>query len=519
MSFPSNSDESTSLLLESLRIQAAAVVAQQTALTELEIRLTDRETALARQESQLAVRLEEQRRELLDLQDQITQARVGLREKRAAFAALSAQHEETREARDRELADRAERVAIRETRIVRLWKQFKNRQRRRSHLIAQERDTAAAIIELERIRITAELDALERERRRFHSRAEIEKRQLAEERSRVNQTQSTTRAHQAALLQQAGELARKAKAIAAERRNQDESAVRAATERDKLRVEIAQLEHRANNARRVLELWAEPIAPVVVAAPNRDGDHEMWLASVAASLADQRLILAEQMECFFRQRAVAVAEIDDIASQLAEREQELELRATNVAAGEQRQTADLQILAHAQHRHDAEQLRAEAALVECEASAGRAVVFASDLDNKWNDFPLHATFVPFIHEVIRYLSGGQRSSDYVIAQVPAGVPPVPGVAPFAGVDVPVLSAELIEGLQLPPLLLGIAVRKSLVLNAACHLVRHRSVALEVPCTAAYVFSFQEKRVRERTVGRRISNLQATGSSLRTGPLR
>jgi hypothetical protein len=72
----------------------------------------------------------------------------------------------------------------------------------------------------------------------------------------------------------------------------------------------------------------------------------------------------------------------------------------------------------------------EPALVDCDIAAGRAVVLASDLDNRWNDFPLHATFVPFLHEVIQYLSGGQRSSDYVIAQVPAGVPPVPGVAPF-----------------------------------------------------------------------------------------
>jgi hypothetical protein len=76
----------------------------------------------------------------------------------------------------------------------------------------------------------------------------------------------------------------------------------------------------------------------------------------------------------------------------------------------------------------------EAALVDCDLAAGRALVFASDVDNKWNDFPLHATFVPFIHEVIQYLSGGRRSSDYVIAQVPAGVPPVPGVAPFVSVE-------------------------------------------------------------------------------------
>ena len=76
----------------------------------------------------------------------------------------------------------------------------------------------------------------------------------------------------------------------------------------------------------------------------------------------------------------------------------------------------------------------EAALVDCDLAAGRAVVFASDLDNKWNDFPLHPTFVPFVHEVIKYLSGGRRSSDYVIAQVPTGVPRVPGVAPFTPVE-------------------------------------------------------------------------------------
>jgi hypothetical protein len=57
---------------------------------------------------------------------------------------------------------------------------------------------------------------------------------------------------------------------------------------------------------------------------------------------------------------------------------------------------------------------------------------ASDLDNRGNDFPLHATFVPFLHESVRYLSGGgQRAADYFVADVPAGVPPVPGIAPLS----------------------------------------------------------------------------------------
>ncbi len=70
----------------------------------------------------------------------------------------------------------------------------------------------------------------------------------------------------------------------------------------------------------------------------------------------------------------------------------------------------------------------DTALIECPAGEGRALVLASDLDNRWNDFPLHATFVPFLHEVVRYLASARaHASDYLIADVPAGVKRVPGV--------------------------------------------------------------------------------------------
>jgi hypothetical protein len=75
----------------------------------------------------------------------------------------------------------------------------------------------------------------------------------------------------------------------------------------------------------------------------------------------------------------------------------------------------------------------DAALLECAVGEGRVLVFASDLDNGWNDFPLHATFVPFVHETIRYLSAARsRPGDYLIADVPAGVPPAPGFATITG---------------------------------------------------------------------------------------
>jgi hypothetical protein len=71
----------------------------------------------------------------------------------------------------------------------------------------------------------------------------------------------------------------------------------------------------------------------------------------------------------------------------------------------------------------------EPALVDCSVGEGQAIAMASDLNNTWNDFPLHATFVPFVHEVLRYLASTRpRPGSYLVADVPAGVPSQPGFA-------------------------------------------------------------------------------------------
>ena len=71
----------------------------------------------------------------------------------------------------------------------------------------------------------------------------------------------------------------------------------------------------------------------------------------------------------------------------------------------------------------------ELALVECASGSGRALILASDLDNRGNDFPLHATFVPFLHESVRYLTNGRKhASDVFVADAPGGSSPVPGIA-------------------------------------------------------------------------------------------
>jgi len=70
----------------------------------------------------------------------------------------------------------------------------------------------------------------------------------------------------------------------------------------------------------------------------------------------------------------------------------------------------------------------EPALLDCAGGDGRAVVIASDLNNRWNDFPLHPTFVAFLHEVVRYLSSARlHESEYLVGDVPPNVPRTPGI--------------------------------------------------------------------------------------------
>lgn len=47
-------------------------------------------------------------------------------------------------------------------------------------------------------------------------------------------------------------------------------------------------------------------------------------------------------------------------------------------------------------------------IVEKQIGAGRVIVFTSGLDNVANDLPLHASFVPFVVETARYLTGDQQ---------------------------------------------------------------------------------------------------------------
>lgn len=69
-----------------------------------------------------------------------------------------------------------------------------------------------------------------------------------------------------------------------------------------------------------------------------------------------------------------------------------------------------------------------AAFLEQPRPSGRLLIFASDLDNRWNRFPLSPAFVPFVVEAGRYLTEVRRQPQtWVLPTTPPGIEARPGV--------------------------------------------------------------------------------------------
>ncbi|MGH9329460.1 MAG: vWA domain-containing protein, partial [Vicinamibacterales bacterium] len=74
-----------------------------------------------------------------------------------------------------------------------------------------------------------------------------------------------------------------------------------------------------------------------------------------------------------------------------------------------------------------------AALVERRVEGGRVLLFASDLDQAWNDLPLHPAFVPLLHEMLRHAAQVRASPrELFVADAPPEVPRAPGIATLGG---------------------------------------------------------------------------------------
>jgi hypothetical protein len=73
------------------------------------------------------------------------------------------------------------------------------------------------------------------------------------------------------------------------------------------------------------------------------------------------------------------------------------------------------------------------ALLEVRSGRGRVVLFTSDLDKRWNDFPLHPIYVPFVQELARYLGARQpAAAEMLVADAPAASAGKPGLVQAGG---------------------------------------------------------------------------------------
>ncbi len=76
------------------------------------------------------------------------------------------------------------------------------------------------------------------------------------------------------------------------------------------------------------------------------------------------------------------------------------------------------------------------ALLELHPGRGRALVLLTDVGRRWNTWPLHPTFVPFVVEATRYLAGERPPA----RQATVGDPSIPGdgsrpgIVTFAGTN-------------------------------------------------------------------------------------
>jgi hypothetical protein len=335
---------------DALRVQAAAVVAQQAELASDEGRLRQRATALERQEAQLAAHLEERRRRLLDVQDQVRHDRDKLRAERERAReqeeALQAEWKLARADADagREQADKERR------RLVELRKRLKRRWRR--HWQAQE----AALARRERElaagsgRSQKEAEALEQARRRFNGEAELGRRQLQADWEELTLAQQQWEAalnqEQVERERRAGEDRARAAALAAaeqalrghEREWQERQAA--------LAREVEGLENRVRNQRQ--RLYTPPLPSpegVPPAAAEAPPAVEVTLLPTALQrladeLADQRRHLLEQwqrlvevQEHWQLGREELLAEIEAAGRRLAERERQLAVEEQAAAAG------------------------------------------------------------------------------------------------------------------------------------------------------------------------------------------
>jgi hypothetical protein len=410
---------------DALRVQAAAVAAQQTALSLEEDRLRQRAAALQAQEFQLASRLEERRHHLLKLQEQVRAEREALKSERAA---VETEREQTRSTLARERNDvivAAEQIRKERQRLRTLRQRLRARWRRHWDIrdaehARRERELALRDDNIARKKQTLEQDraAFLQSQGRFNGEIELERRRLRDawlELSLAQQQWETClNDENERRARQGVELDARVRALAASEQSHAAGELSLRKRRADLLFEIEGLETRAANARTRLtpslriasDTAPTPPAPAPRPAADAAGAVPAVLRRLAGDLGDQRRCLLEQWQRLLAvqsaregERLALLADIEIAAKRLAERERVLSTREKQLAgreadAEQRRQAADRVRsnlegwrvrLALREAAFDSERSSLLSEVRACAESASREAARMREAQRRWQD--------------------------------------------------------------------------------------------------------------------------------------
>ena len=374
---------------EALRIQAAAVVAQQAALGEEELRLQQRRSALEQQQEQLSAHLEEKRQRLADLREQLKAEHAAVRDARAEHAARQVTAQQELDELRRDIVEGREQLQADRRRLLDLRRRLKQRWHR--HWVAER-----AAMRRREEEVAAQWSALAREEERLQG----ERQRLAQDRLVLNGDVELARRHQQAAWDDLRKVREDEKARQAEERRELAKRQAALDERElvladgerglvaeqqlwqhtrrALEREAEGLDNRVRNFRRKIfdheqevrrleialfslhrqaqqgtttaetpaPVPVEVTLPVPVEAPARPTVSELpleQLERLSGEVADQREILAEYcdrlaqtQQQWQRMREAAAAELEALAHRLEERERDIDERDQRIGGSEAR---------------------------------------------------------------------------------------------------------------------------------------------------------------------------------------
>jgi len=366
---------------DALRIQAAAVAAQQAALMQEEDRLHKRVQALEQQAEQLSSHLEEKRQKLVELTEAAQTERAGLNSDRLAYEQYvkqvttdSTEAQRDLVAKQQQLQAERRRLSTLHQRLKQRWQRVEIAQKNKYLLRKEELANEEANLARENDRLTRERAALQHDRLEINGQYELGRRQLLNAWSRIRRAQQKWRQRRsqerAALCVRSRDLENAELELVRTQRSLEKDKTewhnhrletealdtRIKNQRDKIcaqQQEIDRLDAILRQKREAVAAAAEkgPGTPVVeekqrveapaVAnpcppTPADDALLQSRLADLdrlAGELADQRQQLAEQWERLVRtqhswqaDRDQAAAELETLGRQLQEQEKVLTQR-------------------------------------------------------------------------------------------------------------------------------------------------------------------------------------------------